>query len=210
MVLGSGGQATNEWPFDLASFHAKVRNRQGHSSTGVPVPTAAYWDSRTPVICPAPAHSHFLPHLFTPSSHTVKPTCPFLICCNDFLLSLVMPLVAQMVKNLPAMWETWARSLGWEDSPGEGNGNPFQHPCLENSMDREAWQAIVCEVPCDSDMTESPALSFFSLVTPIHLCSVPEKYWSYVNWDLRGSLVTRGFIVKWHFLVKKRHKQDLP
>ena len=24
-------------------------------------------------------------------------------------------LVAQLVKNLPAMWETWARSLGWED-----------------------------------------------------------------------------------------------
>ena len=23
--------------------------------------------------------------------------------------------VAQLVKNLPAMWETWARSLGWED-----------------------------------------------------------------------------------------------
>ena len=29
-------------------------------------------------------------------------------------------LVAQMVKNLPAMWETWARSLGWEDSLEEG------------------------------------------------------------------------------------------
>ena len=25
------------------------------------------------------------------------------------------PLVAQLVKNLPAMWETWVRSLGWED-----------------------------------------------------------------------------------------------
>ena len=25
-------------------------------------------------------------------------------------------LVAQTVKNLPAMWETWVRSLGWEDS----------------------------------------------------------------------------------------------
>ena len=82
-----------------------------------------------------------------PSSHTVKPTYPFLICCNDFLLSLFMPLVAQMVKNLPAMWETWVQSLGWEGSPGEGNGNPLQHPCLENSMDRETWQAIVCEVP---------------------------------------------------------------
>ena len=26
-------------------------------------------------------------------------------------------LVAQLVKNLPAMWETWVRSLGWEDPP---------------------------------------------------------------------------------------------
>ena len=28
-------------------------------------------------------------------------------------------------------------------SPGEGNGNPLQHPCLQNSMDRETWQATV-------------------------------------------------------------------
>ena len=28
-------------------------------------------------------------------------------------------------------------------SPGEGNGYPFQHSCLENSMDRSAWQATV-------------------------------------------------------------------
>ena len=27
--------------------------------------------------------------------------------------------------------------------PGEGNGNLFQYPCLENSMDRGAWRAIV-------------------------------------------------------------------
>ena len=31
-------------------------------------------------------------------------------------------LVAQLVKNLPAMQETWVRFLGQEDSPGEGNG----------------------------------------------------------------------------------------
>ena len=29
-------------------------------------------------------------------------------------------LVAQMVKNRPAMWETWVRSLGWEDPLEEG------------------------------------------------------------------------------------------
>ena len=28
-------------------------------------------------------------------------------------------------------------------SPGEGNGNPLQYPCMENSMDRGAWQATV-------------------------------------------------------------------
>ena len=28
-------------------------------------------------------------------------------------------------------------------SPGEGNGNPLQYPCLENPTDRGAWQATV-------------------------------------------------------------------
>ena len=31
-------------------------------------------------------------------------------------------------------------------SPGEGNSNPLQYFCLENSMDRGAWQATVHEV----------------------------------------------------------------
>ena len=29
-------------------------------------------------------------------------------------------LVAQLVKNSPTMWETWVRSLGWEDPPEKG------------------------------------------------------------------------------------------
>ena len=44
-------------------------------------------------------------------------------------------LVAQLVKNLPAVQEIWVRSLGWEDFPGEGNGYPFQYSGLDNSMD---------------------------------------------------------------------------
>ena len=31
-------------------------------------------------------------------------------------------------------------------SPGEGNGNPLQYSCLENSMDRGAWRAAVHRV----------------------------------------------------------------
>ena len=48
-------------------------------------------------------------------------------------------LVAQMLKNPPAMWETWVRSLSWEESPGEGKGYPRQYSGLENSMNRGAW-----------------------------------------------------------------------
>ena len=37
----------------------------------------------------------------------------------------------------------WVRSLGQGDSPGGGNGNPPQYSCLENPMDKGAWQVTV-------------------------------------------------------------------
>ena len=61
--------------------------------------------------------------------------------------------MTQMVKNPPAMWETWVQSLGWEDSPGGGNGDPLQSSCLENPMDGGAWWATVHRV-AELDMTE--------------------------------------------------------
>ena len=45
------------------------------------------------------------------------------------------------------MQETQAQSLGGEDSPGEGNSNPLQYFCLENLMDRGAWQPTVQRFP---------------------------------------------------------------
>ena len=52
--------------------------------------------------------------------------------------------MAQMVKNLPAMQEIQVQSLGCEDPLEKGmNGYPLQYSCLENSMDRRAWQATV-------------------------------------------------------------------
>ena len=57
--------------------------------------------------------------------------------------------MALVVKNLP----TSSRDIrdlgpisGLGRSPGEGNGNPLQYSCLENPMDRGAWQAMVHEV----------------------------------------------------------------
>ena len=39
--------------------------------------------------------------------------------------------------------EAWVRSLGQELFPEEGNGNPLQHSCLKNLMDRGARWATV-------------------------------------------------------------------
>ena len=59
--------------------------------------------------------------------------------------------MAQTVKNLPAVWGDMGLIPGLERSPGEGNGNPLQYPCLENPMDREAWWTIVHGVTHDRE-----------------------------------------------------------
>ena len=57
--------------------------------------------------------------------------------------------VALVVKNLPANAGD-IRDMGLIPgsgrSPGEGNGNPLQYSCQENSVDRGAWGTIVHRV----------------------------------------------------------------
>ena len=48
-----------------------------------------------------------------------------------------------MRKDLPAVHKTLSLIPGSGRFPGEGNGNPLQYSCLEDSMDRGAWQATV-------------------------------------------------------------------
>ena len=52
-------------------------------------------------------------------------------------------LVAQMVKNLPAMWETSVQSLGWEDSLEEGMATHSRILTWRIPMDRGVWRATV-------------------------------------------------------------------
>ena len=58
-----------------------------------------------------------------------------------------------MVKNPPANAEDATLIPGSGRFPGGGNGNPLQYFCLENPMDREAWQATVYGVAKESDTT---------------------------------------------------------
>ena len=63
----------------------------------------------------------------------------------------------RVVNNLPANAGD-ARDLGLipgsGKSPGVGNSNPFQYSCLENPMDRGAWQATVHRI-AELDTTET-------------------------------------------------------
>ena len=48
-------------------------------------------------------------------------------------------LMAQMVKNLPALQETWVRSLGWEDPLEEGTATRSSILASRIPMDRGSW-----------------------------------------------------------------------
>ena len=52
-------------------------------------------------------------------------------------------LVAQMVKNPPAMQETWVRSLGWEDPLEKGMATHSSILAWRIPMDKGAWWATV-------------------------------------------------------------------
>ena len=59
-----------------------------------------------------------------------------------------------MVKNPPANAGDMGLIPESGRSPGERNGSPLQYSCLENPMDRGAWQAAVHAVPREADMAE--------------------------------------------------------
>ena len=84
-------------------------------------------------LCPAPC-PHFWSQVPSPwSSPSLPGFFPFFTCTAQHAASAgdIRP-----VGLVPGLGR----------SPGEGNDDPVQCYCLENPMDRGAWQAIVCEV----------------------------------------------------------------
>ena len=63
--------------------------------------------------------------------------------------------VTQLVKNLPAVWETWVRSLGWEDPLEKGKAT--HSSILARRIPYSPWG---CK---ESDTTEQLSLHFTSL-----------------------------------------------
>ena len=82
-----------------------------------------------------------------------------------------------VVKNLPAHAGDAGSIPGLGRSPGEGNGNPLQYSCLENPMDRGAWQAAVHGVAKELDTTQQ--LNNNNIHIQIH----KDVYCSIVCWN---------------------------
>ena len=74
----------------------------------------------------------------------LEPRVGHLKICHSGILIILdrASLVAQLLKNLPAMQETLVQFLVGK-IPWRRTGYPLQYSGLENSMDRGAWQAIV-------------------------------------------------------------------
>ena len=84
----------------------------------------------------APYNYHTRPQLY-PSCETTSFSKSGIISyasCIQPLINIWPSLMAQLVKNLPAMRETWVKIPGVGSSPGEGKGSPLQYSGLENSM----------------------------------------------------------------------------
>ena len=74
-----------------------------------------------------------------------RPRC-FILNYSHLSELQVSQVAVIVVKNLPANSGDMGSIPGSGRSPGEENGNPLHYSCLENSMDRGAWQATVHEV----------------------------------------------------------------
>ena len=62
--------------------------------------------------------------------------------------------MAQVVKNSPAMQETWIQSLGWVDTLEQGNGNPLQYSFLETLQGQRSLLSCSLWGLKESDTTE--------------------------------------------------------
>ena len=73
-------------------------------------------------------------------------------------------LVTQRLKHLPAMWETWVRSLGWEDPLDKGTATlpgfwPGESHGQRSLAGYSRWSGK------ESDMAEQPSLSYIQIIT---------------------------------------------
>ena len=156
------------------------------------------------IISGSPQHCNLKSHPW--SGHTTQGLLPIRTpeCCYWGTSQRAGFPMRHSGKNLPAIaGDTrdvgWVPGSGW--SIGEGNDNQFQYSCLENSMEREAWQPIVHGVTKESDTTDwahahvhthththtTPSMLFKSGCWSAQfgdVCAITLLYWFYFSFLL--------------------------
>ena len=90
---------------------------------------------------------------------------------------------------------------GLRRSPGEGNNNPLQHSCLENPMDRGAWQTTVHWVT--KSQKQLSHFTFFRVSLMVYLVknppAMPETWVQSLGWEdaLEKGMVTYSWRTPW-------------
>ena len=89
-------------------------------------------------------------------------------------------MVAQLVKNPPAMQETPVRSLGWEDPLEEGKATHSSTLAWRIPMDRGVWQFMGLHSQARLSDSAHSILSFLSLTCITSFLGLPLALFAYV------------------------------
>ena len=102
-----------------------------------------------------------------------------------------------MVKNLPANAgdpRDMGLIPGLGRSPGVGDGNPLQYSCLENSVDREAWQATV-------DTVDGVGKSRTQLSTHA-FCNIMDLFCSFLKVSIKQIRLDVSWLLSFSFVCE--------
>ena len=111
---------------------------------------------------------HLESYPFSPSPLPKSWSTPAWIIASFLLLSCSYTPSTQVSRESACNAEDLGSIPGLGRSPGEGNSNPFQYSCLENPIDRGAWQSTVHGVAkVGHDLVH--CLTALSLLLPLSL-----------------------------------------
>ena len=110
--------------------------------------------------------------------------------------------MAQLVRNPPAMRETWVQSLGWEDPPGKGKGYPFQYsgqPVFGELLQRRGSAVACCRDGCTSSSSPKKCPLVWALLEVTIVFQSLSYIWLLAILWTAACQASLSFTISWSF-----------